>query len=120
MGQGSWRTVPHPMLTAAPAFKICLAVCPSWLQPFEAFILLPVAEEHCVGGEASNTALTEALQQALRPFLKKPEEGSEEAGQAAAGPGSSLDVRPPSLAAEGSGAPPKLFAGASVDLMRDV
>ena len=91
-------------------------------QPCQGFILLPIAKEHCSGGEASNAALTEALQQALRPFLKKPEEGgsADEAGQAA-GPSNSNDCGPSSLsAAAGSGAPLRLFAGTSVYVMRDV
>ena len=93
------------------------------LQTIEGVILLPVAEEHCTGGEASNAALTEALQQALKPFLKKPEEGAEngandEAGQAA-GPSNSRGNGPPSSAAAGSDAPPKLFAGITAHALRD-
>ena len=90
-------------------------------QPCQGFILLPIAEEHCSGGEASNAALIEALLQALRPFLKKPEEGAgaDEAGQAA-GPRNSNDGGPSLPAAAGSGAPLRLFAGTSAYVMRDV
>ncbi len=58
--------------------------------------MLPVTELECASGEASSRTITDALQQALRPFLK-PSEQQE---------GSSAG------AASSSGAPrPKLYRG---------